>query len=114
MWFVFPQIAGLGHSAMSQRYAIASRQEAVDYLHHPLLGPRLRECTRLVCAVSGKSIESIFGWPDNMKFHSSMTLFARASDDNRDFVEAIHQYFNGHFDQATLDRLNIARDANTE
>lgn len=114
MWFIFPQIAGLGHSAMSQRYAIASRQEATEYLHHSLLGPRLRECTRLVCAVSGKSIESIFGSPDDMKFHSSMTLFAQSSDENQEFIEAIQKYFNGHFDQATLDRLNAPRNANTE
>src|SRR5689334_2569105 len=68
MWFIFPQIAGLGHSAMSQRYAISSLQEATEYLHHPLLGPRLRECTQLVTAVSEKSIDSILGCPDNMKF----------------------------------------------
>lgn len=114
MWFIFPQIAGLGHSAMSHRYAISSLQEAAEYLHHPLLGPRLRECTRLVNAVSGKSIDSIFGQPDNMKFQSSMTLFARASRDNGEFVEGIQKYFSGHFDQATLERLNITRDANSE
>ena len=114
MWFIFPQIAGLGHSAMSQRYAIVSRQEATDYLHHSLLGPRLRECTQLVNTVSGKSIESILGWPDNMKFHSSMTLFAHTSDENLEFVDAIQKYFNGHFDQATLERLNRPRDAHTE
>ncbi|MEH2511746.1 uncharacterized protein (DUF1810 family) [Nitrobacteraceae bacterium AZCC 1564] len=114
MWFIFPQIAGLGHSAMSQRYAIVSLQEAIEYLHHPLLGPRLRECTKLVTAVSGRSIESILGWPDNMKFHSSMTLFAQASDDDREFVEAIQKYFSGRFDQATLERLNSPHDASTE
>jgi uncharacterized protein (DUF1810 family) len=114
MWFIFPQIAGLGHSAMSQRYAIVSLQEATDYLRHPLLGSRLRECTKLVTAVSGKSIESILGRPDNMKFHSSMTLFAQASGDNREFVEAIQKYFNGHFDQATLERLNNPHDASME
>jgi uncharacterized protein (DUF1810 family) len=114
MWFVFPQIAGLGHSAMSQRYAIVSLREATAYLHHRLLGPRLRECTQLVNAVSGKSIESILGQPDNMKFHSSMTLFAQASDENREFVEAIQKYFNGHFDPATLEQLSSSRNANTE
>lgn len=114
MWFIFPQIAGLGHSAMSQRYAISSLQEAREYLYHPLLGPRLRECTQLVTAVSGKSIDSILGSPDNMKFRSSMTLFVHAADENREFVEAIRKYFNGHFDQATLERLNGPRDTNTE
>jgi uncharacterized protein (DUF1810 family) len=114
MWFIFPQIAGLGHSAMSQRYAISSLQEATEYLRHPLLGPRLRECTRLVNAVSGKSIDSILGQPDNMKFQSSMTLFAQASSENGEFVEGIQKYFGREFDQATLERLNIVRDANSE
>jgi uncharacterized protein (DUF1810 family) len=104
MWFIFPQVAGLGHSAMSQRYAISSLEEATEYLHHPLLGRRLRECTQLVIAVSGKSIDSILGSPDNMKFHSSMTLFAHASDENSEFLKAIQKYFNGRFDQATLAR----------
>lgn len=113
MWFIFPQIAGLGHSAMSQRYAISSLQEATEYLHHPLLGARLRECTQLVTAVSGKSIDSILGRPDNMKFHSSMTLFAKATDQNHEFIEALQKYFNGHLDQATLERLNNSH-ANTE
>jgi uncharacterized protein (DUF1810 family) len=99
---------------MSQRYAVVSLQEATEYLRHPLLGPRLRECTKLVTAVSGKPIERILGWPDNMKFHSSMTLFAQASDDNREFVEAIQKYFNGHFDQATLERLNSPHDESRE
>lgn len=114
MWFIFPQIAGLGHSAMSQRYAISCLQEATEYLHHPLLGPRLRECTQLVNAVSGKSIDNILGSPDNVKFHSSMTLFAQATDQNREFVEALQKYFNANPDQATMERLNTSHDANTE
>src|SRR5215475_1100042 len=76
MWFIFPQVAGLGFSAMSQRYAIASREEAETYLAHDLLGPRLIECTGLVLAVKGRTINAIFGSPDDAKFRSSMTLFA--------------------------------------
>src|SRR5690242_19627288 len=82
MWFVFPQLRGLGHSSMADRYAIASREEAAAYLAHPILGPRLRECTRLVNQVEGRSIEQIFGYPDDLKFRSSMTLFAQATSDN--------------------------------
>lgn len=106
MWFVFPQIAGLGHSAMAQKYAISSRDEAAAYLSHKVLGPRLRECMRLVISVPGKSIESILGQPDNVKFLSSMTLFAQATGENEEFVEAVRKYFDGHFDQATIDRLH--------
>lgn len=106
MWFVFPQIAGLGHSAMAQRYAIASRAEAMAYLAHPLLGPRLRECTALVLAVQDRSARQILGTPDDLKFHSCMTLFAQVqADDNAVFLEALAKYFAGALDQATLDRL---------
>jgi uncharacterized protein (DUF1810 family) len=79
MWFIFPQIAGLGHSAMAHRYAIASRDEAVAYLEHPALGPRLRECTQALCKIQGRSIEQILGSPDDIKFRSSMTLFEAVS-----------------------------------
>lgn len=74
MWYVVPQIRGLGHSPMAQHFAIASRAQAEDYLRHPVLGPRLRECTRLVNEVAGRSVEEIFGYPDYLKFCSSMTL----------------------------------------
>jgi uncharacterized protein (DUF1810 family) len=104
MWFVFPQIAGLGFSAMSQRYAIASRAEASAYLAHPILGPRLIECTRLVLAVEGRSINAILGAPDDAKFRSSMTLFGAVSDEPV-FDEALARYFLGERDQATLDIL---------
>jgi uncharacterized protein (DUF1810 family) len=77
MWFIFPQIAGLGHSAMARRYAIASHDEAVAYLAHPILGPRLRECTQVVCNIQGRSIEQILGSPDDIKFRSSMTCLKR-------------------------------------
>lgn len=105
MWFVFPQIQGLGHSPMAQRFAIASLAEAEAYLRHPLLGPRLRECTALVNAVAGRSIEEIFGYPDHLKFHSSMTLFAHATGDNQVFVDALDKYFAGTENKPTLDRL---------
>ena len=105
MWFVFPQIQGLGHSPMAQRFAIASRAEAEAYLAHPVLGPRLRECARLVNEVEGRTIEEIFGYPDHLKFRSSMTLFARVGTDHRVFVEALRKYFGGEYDPFTLDRL---------
>ena len=104
MWFVFPQIAGLGHSAISRRYAIASLDEARAYLAHPVLGPRLVECTRLVLALDGRPAADIFGHPDDLKFRSSMTLFARASD-APEFRRALEKYFGGEEDTATLERL---------
>jgi uncharacterized protein (DUF1810 family) len=105
MWFIFPQIEGLGHSATACYYAIVSRDEAAAYLAHPVLGPRLREATRLVNAVEARTASQIFGYPDDLKFRSSMTLFAHATEDNREFVEAIRKYFGGKFDEATLSRL---------
>ncbi|GAA3844879.1 DUF1810 domain-containing protein [[Pseudomonas] carboxydohydrogena] len=105
MWFVFPQIEGLGHSAMAQKYAIASREEAAAYLKHPLLGGRLEECTALVNAVGGKSAHGIFGSPDDLKFGSSMTLFAQVAKGHSLFHEAIEKYFGGRFDEATLARI---------
>ena len=104
MWFIFPQVAGLGFSAMSQRYAIGSRAEARAYLAHPILGPRLVECTGLVLAVNGRTIHAILGSPDDTKFRSSMTLFATASD-NPVFEAALDKYFAGERDAATLDIL---------
>src|SRR5437588_12447410 len=82
VWFIFPQIRGLGRSPVSLEYAIASREVAQSYLQHPILGPRLKECTRLVLEVEARSIEEIFGSPDDMKFRSSMTLFAQVSPDD--------------------------------
>ncbi|AQH01007.1 calpastatin [Burkholderia sp. KK1] len=105
MWFVFPQIAGLGHSAMAQHYAISSRDEARAYLAHPVLGARLVELTRIVNGVQGRGVEQIFGYPDDLKFHSSMTLFAHVADDPAVFDEALRRYFDGHADDATLARL---------
>ncbi|OJA50114.1 DUF1810 domain-containing protein [Burkholderia ubonensis] len=105
MWFVFPQIEGLGDSVMAQRYAIASLREADAYLRHPVLGERLRECTRLVNHVDGRSIQEIFGYPDYLKFRSSVTLFAHATSDNAEFVEALEKYYGGEADHSTLARI---------
>jgi uncharacterized protein (DUF1810 family) len=105
MWFVFPQIRGLGHSGMAQRFAISSRAEAEAYLAHPILGSRLKECTRLVNLAKGRSIEEIFGVIDSLKFRSSMTLFARVAGDNTVFTAALDKYFGGQPDKLTLDRL---------
>ena len=105
MWFVFPQLAGLGHSAMAQRFAIASREEAVAYLGHGVLGPRLRECTALVTAVEGRTAREILGSPDDVKFQSSMTLFGAVSSDP-EFSAAIAKFYGGKPDQRTLDLLS--------
>jgi uncharacterized protein (DUF1810 family) len=105
MWFIFPQLRGLGSSPMAQHYAIASLEEARAYLAHPLLGARLRECSALVAAVQGRSAHQIFGSPDDMKFRSSMTLFAHAADDAAVFVECLAKYYGGVEDAATLTRL---------
>ncbi|OMC37105.1 calpastatin [Mycobacterium colombiense] len=105
MWFVFPQLRGLGGSATAARFGIASLEEAGAYLRHELLGPRLRECARLVTAVQGRSIGQIFGSPDDLKLCSSMTLFARATDDNKDFLAVLDKYYDGRQDRLTLERL---------
>ncbi len=105
IWFIFPQIAGLGHSAMAQQFAIGSLNEAKTYLQHPVLGPRLKECTQLVLNVEGRNAEEIFGYPDNLKFRSCMTLFMNAATDNTLFKNALLKYFDGKPDQKTLDIL---------
>ena len=108
MWFVFPQIKGLGFSAMAQRFAIGSRSEAVAYLEHDLLGPRLRECTRFVLAASEKTITDILGSPDDMKFRSCMTLFDAVSKQEI-FAEAIAAFYPDGKDRATLEILETSR-----
>ena len=108
MWFVFPQLAGLGFSPMAQRYAIASLAEARTYLAHPLLGARLRECTELVLAIHGKSAHAIFGTPDDLKFRSCLTLFAEAAPDEIVFSAALERYFAGAKDPRTLSLLRHA------
>jgi uncharacterized protein (DUF1810 family) len=105
MWFVFPQIAGLGHSDMARHYAIQSRAEAQAYLAHPVLGARLVELTRVLNGLQNRRADAIFGYPDDLKFHSSMTLFARTADDPAVFDEALRRFFGGQDDQATLSRL---------
>lgn len=113
MWFIFPQLSGLGTSAMAQRYGIASAAEARAYLAHELLGPRLHECVRLINAVHGRSIEEILGWPDDLKLRSSMTLFGRAcqggghTGDCRcgDFRAVLERYYGGQEDPVTVERL---------
>jgi uncharacterized protein (DUF1810 family) len=109
IWFVFPQLRGLGHSATAARYGISSLEEARAYLAHAVLGARLRECTRLVVGIDGITADDIFGWPDNLKVRSSMTLFARATDDNAEFRAVLDKFYDGEDDPATVALLNAAR-----
>ena len=102
MWFVFPQLAGLGSSPMAQRYAIASLDEARAYLRHPILGPRLAECAGIVNRVQGRTAHDIFGSPDDLKFRSSMTLFGRADPAEPAFRTALERYFGGGEDPRTV------------
>jgi uncharacterized protein (DUF1810 family) len=104
MWFIFPQVRGLGRSPVSMEYAVSGRDEARAYLQHAILGPRLKECTQLVLQVESRSATEIFGSPDDMKFRSCMTLFNQVSDDDI-FAKALQKYFAGVPDQLTLDRL---------
>jgi uncharacterized protein (DUF1810 family) len=108
MWFIFPQIKGLGRSATAEYFAIRSLDEARDYANHPVLGPRLRLATELVNAVEGRAIREILGPPDDLKFRSCMTLFARAcrqGGNDGPFVRALDKYFAGEADPLTLERL---------
>ena len=110
MWFIFPQIKGLGSSPTAQRFAISTLEEAVAYLEHPILGRRLERCTTLVNAVMSHSVQEIFAYPDDLKFHSSMTLFAQVVDefhfDAPAFKEALTKYFSGRPDAATVSLLH--------
>lgn len=106
MWFAFPQIAGLGLSPTAQHFAIASLDEAAAYLAHPLLGQRLRDCAALVLAIESGSANDIFGSPDDMKFRSSMTLFAQAAPGEPLFRACLDKYFDGQPDPRTLARLH--------
>jgi uncharacterized protein (DUF1810 family) len=106
MWFVFPQIEGLGFSAAADLYAIRSLAEAEAYLKHPVLGERLRECARLVIGVDGRPIQEIFGYPDWLKFRSCITLFAAAAPDDAVFREALEKCCGGEADRLTLDKLS--------
>ena len=105
MWFVFPQLRGLGRSPTAEYYGIASTAEALAYLHHPVLGARLRECVELVLGVEGTSAHAIFGSPDDLKFHSSMTLFAAIAPIEPLFRRALEKYHGGAPDPLTTSRL---------
>lgn len=116
MWFVFPQMRGLGSSPMAQRYGIASLHEALEYLHHPLLGPRLRECTAALNAWADQPIAALLPYPDHLKFHSCMTLFARAAQQTNTptagapFHQALAQFFDGREDPRTLELIGTGAD----
>jgi uncharacterized protein (DUF1810 family) len=105
IWYVFPQVQGLGESAMSRKYAIAGTDEAKAYWEHPLLGARLRECTQLVLDVEGRTAQQIFPPPDDLKFRSCMTLFERSVPDPAIFRAALAKYFGGEPDRVTLEVL---------
>ena len=105
IWFIFPQLASLGNSSTAKLFGIDSLAEAQAYLTHPVLGARLRECARLVTAIDGRSVDDIFGWPDNLKVRSSMTLFARATDDNAVFLAVLDKFYGGEQDARTLESL---------
>jgi uncharacterized protein (DUF1810 family) len=109
MWFIFPQIKGLGCSETAQKFAISSPEEAAAYLTHPTLGPRLRECSQIVADLEGLTAEDIFGYPDEMKFRSSVTLFAQAAVADKQgkeiFERCLEKYFQGEPDLATLAAL---------
>lgn len=107
IWFIFPQMKGLGQSSHSHFYGIGSLDEAIAYTKHPVLGPRLEECTILVNLVQKKPIEQILGYPDDLKFRSSMTLFSRAAPENAVFTQALDKYFAGRPDQLTLELLGV-------
>jgi uncharacterized protein (DUF1810 family) len=109
IWFVFPQIAGLGHSSISQTYAISSLEEAQAYLAHPILGPRLTECARILCDLRGRTAQEILGGIDAIKLRSSMTLFAYADSANPIFGQVLEAYFGGMPDDATERLLGVSR-----
>ena len=109
IWFIFPQMKGLGVSSTSNWFGISSLSEAQAYLRHPVLGPRLKECTEFVKQIEGRSLREIFGSPDDLKFRSCMTLFAHATEENRLFLDALQKYCGGEFDAATLMLLGVSR-----
>jgi len=114
MWFIFPQLAGLGYSQRAVEFAISSRQEGDAYIRHPLLGPRLLECTRLVLQVQDRSLQDIFGYPDDLKFRSSMTLFGEIAPETKVFKEALQKYCGGDRDERTLQLLKSSRHSTDE
>jgi uncharacterized protein (DUF1810 family) len=107
IWYIFPQIAGLGFSAISKQYALQNLEEARQYLNHPVLGKRLVECAEAVLAIEGRSVSQIFGYPDDLKLRSCMTLFACVDDSTPVFVRVLKKYFHGERDQKTLQLLAL-------
>jgi uncharacterized protein (DUF1810 family) len=107
MWFIFPQLEGLGHSFMATHYGIKSIDHAAAYLRHPVLGSRLKECTRIMNSIDGKSAYDVLGDPDEMKFRSSMTLFKHAGSSGGVFATALAKYFGGEEDELTLAKLKL-------
>ncbi len=107
MWYIFPQVDGLGSSPAAIEYAIKSLEEARAYLNHPVIGPRLLKCCRTILSVQGKSASEIMGYPDDLKLRSSMTLFSLVADSHSEFTEVIEKYFRGQQDRLTLELLNI-------
>ncbi len=105
MWFVFPQLKALGRSPIAKHFGIESREEALAYWKHPVLGPRLKECTKLVLAVGDKTIHEVFGSPDDLKFRSCMTLFAQVAPDEPVFSQALERFYGGQPDESTLELL---------
>ena len=105
MWYIFPQIAGLGRSETARHYALSGIEEAQAYLAHPLLGQRLEECCRILAGIEGRTASAIFGYPDDLKLHSSLTLFAQAAPEQPLVVACLEKYFNGQRDAATLKLL---------
>lgn len=114
MWFIFPQIQGLGHSPMARKFALESLEQTRRYAQHPKLGLRLRQCTRLVTQVQGRDVPEIFGYPDDLKFHSCMTLFALAVPDDPVFKLALEKYFAGSLDVKTVELLEGAEKLQTK
>jgi len=105
MWYIFPQVKGLGKSHISQKYALGSIDETTAYVQHPILGNRLHECTEIVVSTEGSTVKQIFGYPDYLKFHSSMTLFSQVENHNPLFDSTLRKYFDNKKDQLTLDAL---------
>lgn len=109
IWYIFPQVAGLGHSAMSQEYAIGFREEAIAYLEHPILGVRLQKCCEALLKHQGKGVQEIMGFPDNLKLHSSMTLFAKISAQGSVFQKVLDVFYAGQMDERTVAFLDARK-----
>jgi uncharacterized protein (DUF1810 family) len=109
IWYIFPQVAGLGHSSMAQEYAIRSKEEAVAYLEHATLGARLKQCCEALLKHNGKKVQDIMGFPDDLKLRSSMTLFAMVSDRESVFHEVLKKFYAGQMDERTIAFLDARK-----